>query len=163
MKAVTAWILTILGIVLIGALVDLVLPAGRMNKFLKSLFATLTVCVIVLPLPGFLKNGFNFNADKLIQPDFAIDEKYLESAEKIKMSYLAKGLKKQLEEDGYKNLEIEIVGSFKDNNLVVSSVKINIANLVIDSGLSHINKYEQIEKSVTQYLDIDKGAVVIYE
>ena len=57
MSSVGAWILSILGIVVIGAVIDLVLPSGRMNKYVKSIFSAVTILVIILPLPNLVKNG----------------------------------------------------------------------------------------------------------
>lgn len=162
MSAVGAWIMSILGIVVIGTVFDLILPQSKMSKFMKSVFATLTVLVIVLPLPGFFKNGFDFNSDDLFKTEFTLDESYINSANEIKINYMEYGVKKQLESDGYKNAEVEITGTFNNNDITIQYVKVNIKNLVIDSNLQHINKYEQISDLVTKYLNVDKGVVIIY-
>ena len=79
MSAVGAWILSILGIVVIGAVIDLVLPSGRMNKYVKSIFSAVTILVIILPLPNLVKNGCG--ADGFIfDKDIELNENYLQYA-----------------------------------------------------------------------------------
>lgn len=163
MNPIATWIMSILGIVIVGTVVDLVLPEGRMNKYIKSIFACATILIIVLPLPNLIKNNFNVNDGELIKPDFVLDSDYIEYAEKVKMRYLAHGVEEELANEGYKNTKVEISGNFKNNVVTINLVKINISNLVIDENLQHINKYEQISKLVTKYLSIDKGVVVINE
>ncbi len=164
MNAISAWIMSILGIVIVGTLIDLILPNGRINKYIKSIFATLTVLVIVTPIPSLIKNNFNTDDGSLITPDFTLDENYLAYADKVKLRYLAKGVEKKLSEDGLHNVSREIVGKFeKDNSIVINLVKVNLKNLVIDENIQHINKYELITELVTKYLNVEKGAVIINE
>ena len=162
MSAVGAWILSILGIVVIGAVIDLVLPSGRMNKYVKSIFSAVTILVIILPLPNLVKNGCG--ADGFIfDKDIELNENYLQYAENIKKNSLIKGLKAALKNDGIEIGEIEISGNFSTAAPEISSVKINLSQVVIAEHYAHINKYELIQKKVTEYLSVDKDAVILYE
>lgn len=164
MNAISAWIMSILGIVIIGTLIDLILPSGRISKYIKSIFATVTVLVIVTPIPSLIRNNFNVENGGLIAPEFTLDENYLAYADKVKMRYLSKGVEEKLAEDGFRGVSVEIDGKFDENNsLVINFVKVNLQNLVIDEDKQHINKYELIRDSVTKYLNVEKGAVMINE
>ena len=164
MSAISAWIMSILGIVIIGTLIDLILPSGRISKYIKSIFATVTVLVIVVPIPNLIKNNFNPSGGNLITPEFTLDENYLAYTDKVKMRYLAKGLEEKLAEDGLHNVSVEIDGKFGDGNSpVINLVKVNLQNLVIDEDIRHINKYELIRDLVTTYLNVERGAVIINE
>ncbi len=164
MNAISAWIMSILGIVIIGTLIDLILPSGRISKYIKSIFATVTVLVIVTPIPSLIKNNFNVENGNLIAPEFTLDENYIAFADGIKMRYLAKGVEEKLAEDGLRGVSVEIDGKFDNNNsLIINFVKVNLQNLVIDEDKQHINKYELIRDSVTKYLNVEKGAVIINE
>ena len=37
-EVLTSWILSIVGIVLLGVLIDLILPNGEIQKYIKSIF-----------------------------------------------------------------------------------------------------------------------------
>lgn len=162
MNTLGAWILSILGIVIIGAVIDLVLPSGKMNKYIKSIFAAVTILVIVLPLPNLLKNGCD--ADNfIINPDIKFDENYLDYSENIKKNHVIKGLRAALQQDGITLGEVSVSGDFSGAAPVISEVKINLSQVVIVGQSEHINKYELIRSKVSQYLSLDKDAIVIYE
>lgn len=162
MSALGGWILGILGIVVIGAVIDLVLPSGRMNKYVKSVFAAVTVLVVILPLPNLLKNGCS--ADEFI-PNIKVetDDKYLEYTQNIKKNYIIKGLKAALSNDGITLGEMSIEGDFSSVAPVITAVKINLSQVVIVGQSEHINKYELLRNKVSLYLAVDKDVIAIYE
>ena len=47
----TSYILSIVGIVFLGVLVDVIMPDGEMNKYVKGVFSIIALCVIINPLP----------------------------------------------------------------------------------------------------------------
>lgn len=51
----TAWLLSIAGIVVVGVLVELLLTDSHMSKFVRSIYGFFILLVIVTPLPGFLR------------------------------------------------------------------------------------------------------------
>jgi hypothetical protein len=52
----TAWLLSIVGITVIGVLVELLLTDSPMSKFVRSIYAFFILFVIVQPLPAMLSN-----------------------------------------------------------------------------------------------------------
>ena len=61
MSAFSVWALGVAGIATLGVIVDILLPKGRMHNYVKSMFSLFTVFVIIYPIPGFIKNGFDFS------------------------------------------------------------------------------------------------------
>ncbi|MDR2201800.1 MAG: stage III sporulation protein AF [Clostridiales bacterium] len=163
MSAAAAWITSILGVVIVGTLIDLILPSGRMNKYIKSVFAAVTVLVIVLPLPSLIRSGFKPEGGKLFAPEFSLDSRYIEYADAVKFGYLARGVEKMLKEDGMAGVSVKIEGGFSGHEPVINLVSANLQNLVIDKNLEHINKYERTRDLIAQYLNVPKDAVIIYE
>lgn len=163
MSAFTAWIMSILGIVVVGTIVDLILPVGRMNKYVKSVFASVTVVIIVLPIPGLIKNGFKFDGDYIFDSNFVLDENFLEYSKDFKLNYIEKGLDKVFSDAGIHGAGIEIEGEVSGTDIKITQVKINLSNVVIDEKIQHINKYELIDKLVTENLKVDKEVVSVYE
>ncbi len=46
----SGYLISIIGVVMLGVLVDLVLPSGQMNKFVKSMFGIFTILIIISPV-----------------------------------------------------------------------------------------------------------------
>lgn len=74
-----AWILSIVGIICLGILLDIVLPTGQMSKYVKGFFSLLCMFVIIAPIPAFLTGEWTisidtklFDVDKNLQKDIKI-------------------------------------------------------------------------------------------
>lgn len=86
--------MSIVGVVAIGVLLDILLPSGEINKYIKGVFGIVVVFVIIIPLPKLVKGDFLnfFDASQEIE----IDEGYYSDAlkrrneerEKATLSYL---------------------------------------------------------------------------
>ena len=59
MSSVSAWILSIAGIICISVLLELIMPEGQMNKYIKNIFSFVIVLVIILPLPKLINSDFD--------------------------------------------------------------------------------------------------------
>ena len=162
MSALTAWILSILGVVVVGAVIDLVLPSGRMNKYIKSVFASVTVLIVLLPLPNLLHGGCDFHGFSL-GGDLQLQEEYLDYASEIKKKALVDGLRAAMLSEGITLGEVEIEGNFRAAAPVIESVQINFSQVVIDGQSAHINKYQLIAEKVSQYLAVARDVVRFYE
>lgn len=90
----TEWLMSIVGVVAIGVLLDILLPSGEINKYIKGVFGIVVVFVIIIPLPKLIKGDFInfFDATQEIE----IDEGYYsdslkrrnEEREKATLTYL---------------------------------------------------------------------------
>lgn len=90
----TEWLMSIVGVVAIGVLLDILLPSGEINKYIKGVFGIVVVFVIIIPLPKLVKGDFLnfFDASQEIE----IDEGYYSDAlkrrneerEKATLNYL---------------------------------------------------------------------------
>jgi len=163
MNPILGWILGILSIVLLGTVLDLLLANSRMSKYIRSIFAAVTILVIVLPLPSLIQNGINFENNFIIQNDFDLDSGFLDFANRAKLRSLSVGVERQLESDGIRGVKITIDGSVEGMEINVERVTANLTNVVIDSSLGHINRNELIINKISEYLQIEKGRIVINE
>lgn len=55
----SAWVLSIVGIVVLTLMVDIIIPEGKTGKYIKGVFAMLTVFVIAMPLPKIFNSEFD--------------------------------------------------------------------------------------------------------
>ena len=69
----TAWLLSIVGVVFLGVMVDIISPSGKTGGFIKSMFAIFLIYVVITPIVKLAKNGeFKINEDynfKIIESD----------------------------------------------------------------------------------------------
>jgi len=52
----TPWLLSIAGVVVIGALIEVLLSDSSVHKFIRSIYAFFVLFVIAQPIPGFFRN-----------------------------------------------------------------------------------------------------------
>lgn len=162
MSALGGWILSILGVALIGAVVDLVLPSGRMNKYVKSVFAAVTVLIVILPLPNLVKNGCR-KENFIFGEDVPLQEEYLDYAATIRKNALLKGLRAAMESEGITLGDVQIEGDFTGNVPVVEKVRINLQQVVMGGQTEHIHKYTTVRTKAAKYLAVDEDVIELYE
>lgn len=94
MSSLATWVLSILGIVLVGTLVDLLLTKSRLKSVIRSVFATITVLVVVTPLPKLVSTGsFDLDAD-------ITDGEFLTYASDLKIGVLERAVERALAAQG---------------------------------------------------------------
>lgn len=73
-----AWLLKITGIIALSTLSSLLIPNGQTKKYVKGIFALITLFVLVSPLPKLLKSDFSGfpNAFDTVS-ELEIDETFL--------------------------------------------------------------------------------------
>ena len=56
MSGIGAWLLSIIGIIIIGNLIELILPDSNISKYVKSIYSFIVVFVIINPIIGLFNN-----------------------------------------------------------------------------------------------------------
>ena len=68
----TGWLASIVGVVVIGVVIELLTQNRRLGKFVRSIYGFIVLFVIVSPLPKLLKaDWWTVNADDLIDTELA--------------------------------------------------------------------------------------------
>lgn len=161
MTSFSSWILSITGIVLTGVLIDLILPNGQTNKYIKSIFSIFVIFVTISPLIKLMNN--NFNLDSFVNSQIEIDQNYVEHINNSRILTLNKSITKEAEKYGLKGIDVEFIIKEKSTNLEVEKVNIYLKNLVIDENSLHINKYKVLKEVVQMYIDIGEESIIFYE
>lgn len=65
------WIISIVGVILLGVLLEIVLPDGKTAKYVKGAFSLLVVLAIAAPLPRLFKADLKSATDASVQIDSA--------------------------------------------------------------------------------------------
>lgn len=160
---ITGWTLSVLGVSILGVLVDIILPEGEMQKYIKSIFSILVVFTLIVPLLNINIDKLNFNNLVFNQTSVKLDQNYINAFNTQYKNLLEKNCEQLLASSGFKGVSVEIDINLKDNKFSINKVELNIKNLVMNTNEPHTNKYTEMRECVTKYLDIEKEKVVFNE
>ena len=159
----TSYILSIVGTVFLGVLVDIIMPDGEMNKYVKGVFAIIAMCVILSPVPKMIKNDFDIGDLFYDNSAVKVDTDFLEATNKQIKNQLQITLKTKLKDAGFDNVEVEILHDMSNYNFQIKKVIIDISQMVINQNMVHINKYTEITDITKEYLNVEESDIVINE
>ncbi len=154
------YILGILGIVLAGILIEIVVPSGEINKYIKSVFSIFVIAVILSPIVTILNKGkeFNFNYSS-VNLDLTLST-YIANK---KIDSIKNEIKTELENDGITNFDIYIDYSIENDKMVIISSTINLKNMTSLTDKQHINNYEKIKSVVLEKTGLTEKELVWIE
>lgn len=162
MEGFSTWLISVVGIVILGVLIDVILPNGAINKYIKAVYAFIIILVIVSPLTKITsidvtkENFFN-------QGQLQLDEDYINSLNRKLENQLKTSIIEDAKKNGMNNVEVSFVSENGDYQLKILQVNIFLGNLVIDSDFKHIDKYQVLYSIVYTYIKIDKENINFYE
>lgn len=156
----SGYILSILGIVIVGVLVDIVVPSGTINKYIKSIYAIFVLAVILSPVIKFLSNTHDINVNIT---GYEINEDLMNYINTNKIKSLETNIENKLKDEGFDGIDIKINYSIESNELMINSCTVNMQNLVMSSDKQHINKYEFIIEVVREYTNLAAEEIIFYE
>lgn len=156
----SGYILSILGIVIVGVLVDIVVPSGTINKYIKSIYAIFVLAVILSPVIKFLSNTHDININIT---GYEINEDLMNYINTNKIKSIETNIENKLKDEGFDGIDIKINYSIESNELMINSCTVNMQNLVITSDKQHINKYEFIIEVVREYTNLAAEEIIFYE
>lgn len=161
--SVGSYVLSIVGIVLLGVLIDVIMPDGEMNKYIKGVFSLLALFIIISPVQKLFNNNFDFNNIFYDNKAVETDSDFLDATKKQIKNQLERSLMARYKNAGFDNIKVEIKCDMSNNVLDIKKVMIDISNLVMSEDLSHINKYTEIKKVAMNFLNLEESDVEINE
>lgn len=151
MQAISSWIISIAGVITLSVLIELIMPDGQMNKYLKSIFSFFIVFVIISPIPKLLNQKITFSEFFNSQDSFSIDENYLEQVNLNKLISSQENIENQCLENGYKNVKVYINADILSGEMNVKSVYVDLSELVLSASAEHTS-ITNIKKHITQII-----------
>ncbi len=98
-----AWLLKITGVIALSALSSLLIPNGQTKKYVKGIFALITLFVLVSPLPKLLKSDFSGFPNVFdTATELEIDETFLYGVATKAYKTQERNIEKFLKEKGIK-------------------------------------------------------------
>lgn len=155
------WILNMVGISLFGILIEILLPKGQTNKYIKGILSLVLIYVVVSPLVSVFTNYSFGDVKKFIGGEIEIDYAFISDVQIESNKREEKLLIEALEKEGIKNVSIDIISNIIQQKKI-EYVKVNIDKVVIENENANINIKERIEKIITSRLKI-KADRIYYE
>lgn len=150
------WVLNLVGISLMGILIEILLPSGKTNKYIKGVLSLVTISVVISPIISIFTNQSAIK--NFFDQDIVVDEQFVASTNQSSNQREEKLIESMLESQGYKGVEINIIPS-SDSQNKIEFVKICTKNMVIDSENSNIDIKGKITSLVSKRLKIDVGKI----
>lgn len=133
MGSVSAWLLSIAGVVILGVLAEFVLPEGQMNKYTKVIFSFVILLVIIMPLPKIF--GKDFDISKYFgNTGGTLQEEYLEQVNLDKLTVLSEGVNSKINEAGLKGVVVSINANIFSEKLEIYSILVDLRGLEYDES-----------------------------
>lgn len=151
----SAWLLSVIGVVFLAVLLDFVYPNGKTNAFCKSIFGIFAMIMLIYPL-------VKIDISSLSQTSMS----YISLEEEIRKSkdeYYRLKLENTFSNENIIGVSVEIDSKMKDNDYYISNVFVDIGSIVLSQDLEHKNKYEVIEELILKTINVDKENIIIYE
>lgn len=155
------WIFNVFSSVFLITVISLLLPEGRLSKFVKPFMSLILIVIILSPLIDFKEiiNDMN-TTDKIIE----IDGEFLNNTMLAKIDKYQQNCIKLAEKNGINGASVIIEYSVDENYLLkIYGAKINLQNAVISSESEHIVILQRLKKDVSEYLSLSEKGVKIVE
>ena len=162
--AVRNWLLSVGAMILLTAVITLIIPHGRLGKLIKSVFALLSILVIIQPLVN-LKNG---NADFTVPSitegnEIVLQQDYLQYIVEKRNQAKEETCEDILNKNGIEGAVVDI--EFITDNKAsyeIKKVTVNLENSVIISDKEHIDIIEIALAEIADYLDTEREVIELY-
>lgn len=158
MSGISAWIMSVAGISVLSVLVDLIMPNGQTKKYIKGIFAFVIILVIISPLPSLINKRFSI--DDIFQEEISIQNEYIYEINRKKIEKIEKDILKDLENEGVRNLELNINANIFTYDLQIDTIFVDLSQVVINENLQHININELIKSSILKFVLIDCEKII---
>lgn len=156
----SGYILTILGIVLAGILIDIIVPTGKINKYIKSIFAIFVVAVILMPIVKFIAKSDEITIN---YTDYEIEQNLMDYIFSSRVTAYENEIIEVLENNGLSNIDIKINYSINSNELSLNSCEVNLKNMTSSNIEMHNNRYEFIAETIKEITNLTDEVIIFYE
>lgn len=104
----SAWLLSIVGVVSLGVLIEIIMPEGEHSKYIKGIFSLIVVFVIVSPFPKLFSEGefTGFSESESVQTE--MDEISFEAIKEGYRQKVCEGFEKLLTDNGFQSLDYSL-------------------------------------------------------
>jgi hypothetical protein len=130
-------------------LLDIIMPEGQTNKYIKGIFSVIVTIVIITPITGFLKGGINLDGFFDFSSGYDIDNNYIYSVYAEAERREEADIKDYLMANDIEIVMADMVFDAADKKKL-NYINIFLAQSVIDGDSAHININDKIKELLSQ-------------
>lgn len=158
-----AWLLKITGVIALSALSSLLIPNGQTKKYVKGIFALITLFVLVSPLPKHLKSDFSGfpNAFDTVS-ELEIDETFLYGVATNAYKTQERNIEKFLKEKGIEAKVKFVVKS--ETSSEIDYVNVILSDKSFERDKSNIIDIGALKSEISKFSGVPEDKLrVFYE
>ena len=159
---ISAWVLSIAGICIVSVVLELLLPEGKTQSYIKTIISYAIIFVIVMPLPKILNFSF-VQEDIFTNDNIFVQEDYIYNLNNQKLAALKADIQNEIEKRGVLGVEVSISADIFTNPMEIQMVYIDIYNAVLSGDNKNIDIEKETKEAVIKFIDISKEKVIVYE
>lgn len=160
-SSLSGWVLSIAGVISLSVIVELILPEGQLNKYIRGIFSFIIMLVIIAPLPSLVGKNFSFS-DISLNEHYELQEDYIYQMNVYKTEALQNDLQRQIKEHGYENVTVSVSSENYYTSFNIKAIYVELSNLVITSEAEHTNILDiekEILKIILAHAKVDEAEV----
>lgn len=154
-----SWIMGIVVIAALGVLLDIILPEGETEKYVKGIFSILIIFVIISPLPALLKKDWSLESVLTGGETVQIDGSFKDKLKEKEYEAAAEGLKESLTKK-YAECTVQI---FRDFSGGISFVIIDFSKNGISEIFGNKISVDSVKAEVSAVLGVNRELIIVYE
>lgn len=145
-SSISSWVLSIAGVISLSVMVELLLPEGTLNKYIRSIFSFIVVLVIIAPLPSLVGKQFSYS-DLEITQDYTLQEDYIYQLNVYKTEAVQQAISIDITNHGYEGVVVSVSSENKSAQFKIKAIYVELENLVILDKAEH-NDISDIEEEI---------------
>lgn len=157
----SGYILGIVGVVILGVVIDLMLVEGQMQKYIKSIFVVFVIFTIVSPIPKLMQMDFVLPVSQ--SGTIELDADLLKKINASRAKTLEQDLLSHLKANGVSGVEINVEIDDNLSEFTAKKISVFIKNLVIENNYLNINKYEVLTRLIVEVTHCSEEIIEFYE
>ena len=153
------WLLSIAGIILLSVLCEFILPEGQINRYIRGIFAFITIFVIIAPLPKLFNKEMDFS-NFLSSYDIELQEDYLYEINLSKLNALQNDIINELENRGIENVKISYSANVE--NMYIFEITADLRDMSFSENSMNTQKAKDEITKVIKSISIFKNVEIAY-
>lgn len=155
------YILAVCGSVVISALITLLLPEGKMGKFIGGILKLFCLLVMLMPLFQMFEKYHPWDGEIETSGEYEPDENFLMQAFKLQAETREREIEEEIAKEFSVEVDAELLWEYADYACNVTEIKIKIEDFGIYEENEHIFVIQQIEKYLLERTE--QAEVTVYE
>ncbi|MDD3831943.1 MAG: stage III sporulation protein AF [Clostridia bacterium] len=171
MQSISQWVISIVGVSILSLIVDVIMPEGKMRKYIKGVMAIVIAYIIMSPLVllwsgdkatdsiDSLFSKYNDNSTSQV----VVDQSFTDSIVNNRIDAITDNLEQVLNDNGYTGIIIQVEYTVYSNYPIVDTVLLDLRNMVITSNTPDSSINESIISLAVITMGLSSSQVVILE